>query len=968
MERLFPVVVRPLLDRVSPSGVRYLGAEVPEVLRRWGGQVGVPVGPAGRIPGDVLVADARSDVAAAVADGAPPRLLVLHDVEHGLVGTPDRRAQAVASAAVDAMGAGARVHVLPGLGGLVVAARPETIERLGDAWDALSLNDSLRALVRAVETTAEPATEGDVTAARRVIERQDRELAELRASIRRHDALERQVERLEDELERLKGRRSVRAVLRAASYARPLFRLRRGQVSVRDLLGDRSVGPPRVGRPRLRPHHEFASTDTGRFYDLLRPIVEAAQPAFVDRWARSEEALRADHGWADGVEPPLVSVIMPTHNRAHLIREAIDSVTDQTYTNWELLVCDDDSQDDTADVVSGVADDRIVYLHLARGGAAAARNAGLARAEGEFIAYLDTDNVWHPRFLEQLVRGLVDNPGRHAAYAKYLDVVIDDTGPRVKRFDELPFDYERLTQKNFIDLNSVVHRRVLYDRYGGFNEDLVRQQDWDLVLKYTFLRDPLYIDRFLALYRRNPAWGQITDVHAGDASTQPLIEASVASYYRDGLPRRSGTTPAARLSVLSWDICRNHFSKAFNVAEAVAADDPSRVQLLGFRFFDEPIFPPYADAMPAFETHFLDGAPFPAFDDALARTVAHVRGDVVYAVKPRLPSLGVALLANYHLGTPVVVECNDLESVVTSPAAGQRARTVKLDEVDPADPRLRDPYGELWTSIMEGLVPQVPLRATHNHVLDRHFGGGAFYMRNPKDDAHFDPDRYDRDAVRAELGIGLDERVLLFGGMVRKHKGVFRFAELLDWLGPEWSLLVVGSRETPDQVRLRERVGDRLRIIEPVDRNAMARVNLAADAVVLWLDPDVPASHYQMPYKLTDALAMRVPVVANPIGELADLGADGYLRLVPYGDDAALAAALDDLYVDAAGTRRMVDAGRRLYLRQFSYGAVRETMDLIVDAALGARGPLPVAEAFADFFARFRAAQPDGRTLMGRSS
>ena len=975
MPDVFAVVARPLLESLDPTSVRYVGSETPVALKRFCQHHAVSLDdrrtPGGH--GDALVLDAaigRDELTRHVrAMEDPPRLVVVLDAEQGLVGTPARRA----AASGDHVGRhvdGERVpHGVADGGGTVVVAPVAALEDLAPVWDELEMSPRVRQLVDALSADDPGHDGGDTDAMRRVIERQERQIAELRQQARREDALSRQVERLERELERIRTRRSVRAVLRAADMARPVFQLRRGQITFSELLG-RSAPRRRLdagpGRPRaLRTHHEFASTDTGRFYDLVRPVVETAGAAFVDPWATSEEALRAQPVDPGGDDAPLVSIVMPTYNRAHLIREAIDSVTDQTWLNWELLVCDDGSDDDTADVVQSLGDDRIVYLQLPRGGAAAARNAGLAQAHGDLIAYLDTDNLWHPRFLEVMVRALRDHPGRSMAYARYVDLVMGESGPEVKRFGELPFDYERLTQKNFVDLNSMVHRRVLYDRLGGFNEELVRQQDWDLVLKYAFLRDPLYVDRFLAVYRRNEAWGQITDVHADNTSTQPIIEASVASYYRDGLPWTPGASSEARLTVLSWDVCRNHFSKAYNVAEAVSRDDPGRAQLVGFRFFEEPIFPPYADADPRFETVFLDGAAFPGFDDAMARAVAQVRGDVVYAVKPRLPSLGVGLLANHHFGTPLVLEANDLESVVTTPGAGQEARTVDLNEVDPADPRLLDPYGALWTEVMEGLAPRVPLRATHNHVLDDQFGGGAFYVRNPKDDAWFDPDRYDRDAERAALGFEPDDRVLLFGGMVRKHKGVFQFAEVLERLGPSWKLLVVGSRETPDQQRLRERVGDRLRIIEPVDRNAMARVNLAADAVVLWLDPDVAASHYQMPYKLTDALAMRVPVLANPIGELADLGRDGYLRLVPFGDDDALVEALDDLFVDRPAARRMVDAGRRLYLRQFSYRAVRATMDLVADEALRRPGPLPVAEDFARFFARFRAAQPEGRDLRG---
>ncbi len=871
---------------------------------------------------------------------------------------------------------------LPVLDGLTYVASRDATEDLGPGWPSSGLDGPLGAMLATLERARHHDARHlanlrreleELTVSqqrdRRAVERLDREVAHLRREAREAAILRRQLEALQRDHDRLRDRRSVRAVLSLAEYARPLFQLRRGQLDWkprRQRPRLQTGSEHEVSRPRRTVHH-FQSTDVGTFYEWVRPLVESHREdiEFIDRWATSEEALRQRGPLSTPEDAPLVSVVMPTHNRAHLLREAISSVTDQTFVNWELLVCDDASEDDTGRVVAGFDDERIRHLRLPRGGAARARNAGLAEAHGELVAYLDSDNLWHPRFLEVMVGELERRPGRHSAYASYLDVVVDGTTVELKKAAALPFDYERLSRKNFVDLNSFVHRRELYDAFGGFNEELVRQQDWDLILRYTFLADPFHVDRLLALYRRNREWGQITDVHADDRRPTAIIEETIAALHRDGLPRRAGAPAPPRLTIVSWDICRNHFSKAYNLAEAM--EQPDRVELVGFRFFDDPIFPPYATASPRFEHRYLEGGELPGWSDQLARGVAAVHGDVVYAVKPRLPSLGLALLANRAFGTPVVLEMNDLESVVQRPEAGQAAEAVSLADADPADPRLLDPYGTLWTAIMEGLAPQVPWRATHNRNLDEHFGGGAFQMRNPKDDRRFDPDRYDREEVRRELGYGPDDRVLLFGGMVRRHKGVFRYAELLEHAGPEYRLLVVGSRETPDQRRFRDEVvGSRVRILDPLDRNEMARINLACDAVVLWLDPDVPASHYQMPYKLTDALAMRVPVLANPIGELADLGRAGYLRLVPFGDDAELVAALEDVVADHLATDRMVDAGRRLYLRQFSYRAVRSTVDLLLDAAGQRSGPLPVAEQFADFFARFRAAQPQGRVLPGR--
>src|SRR5690606_3446636 len=97
---------------------------------------------------------------------------------------------------------------------------------------------------------------------------------------------------------------------------------------------------------------------------------------------------------------PLVSVIMPAHNRAQTIEQAIQSVLDQIYPHFELIIIDDGSTDGTRGVLESFRDDRMIVLaNEICGGVSRARNLGLRRATGSIIAYLDSDNAWDPRYL-----------------------------------------------------------------------------------------------------------------------------------------------------------------------------------------------------------------------------------------------------------------------------------------------------------------------------------------------------------------------------------------------------------------------------------------------------------------------------------------------------------------------------------------------------------------------------------------
>lgn len=111
-------------------------------------------------------------------------------------------------------------------------------------------------------------------------------------------------------------------------------------------------------------------------------------------------------------QSPLVSIIIPTYNRAALIGETIESVRQQTCTSWELIVVDDGSTDNTPDLMQQLNDPRITYYRIEHsGGFGVVRNHGISKARGEFIAFLDSDDLWHPRKLSAQLSCLETEPG-----------------------------------------------------------------------------------------------------------------------------------------------------------------------------------------------------------------------------------------------------------------------------------------------------------------------------------------------------------------------------------------------------------------------------------------------------------------------------------------------------------------------------------------------------------------------------
>ncbi|RZJ74714.1 MAG: glycosyltransferase family 2 protein, partial [Brevundimonas sp.] len=159
---------------------------------------------------------------------------------------------------------------------------------------------------------------------------------------------------------------------------------------------------------------------------------------------------------------PLVSIIMPSFNRGFLIAEAIQSVLDQTWSNWELIVCDDGSTDKTPFVVERFVDPRIRYLRLEKTNGAIARNHGLRFARGRYIAFLDSDNLWHPLFLAASV-GRLHQSGAAWLYSGFLDNRMLGARFAEAELKNRPFDYQALLARNYIDLNAIVIDRAVYD-------------------------------------------------------------------------------------------------------------------------------------------------------------------------------------------------------------------------------------------------------------------------------------------------------------------------------------------------------------------------------------------------------------------------------------------------------------------------------------------------------------------------
>lgn len=194
-----------------------------------------------------------------------------------------------------------------------------------------------------------------------------------------------------------------------------------------------------------------------------------------------------------------VSIIMPTWNRAAVIGRAIDSVLRQNYKNYELIISDDGSTDDTEKIIKKnyAKEARIKYIKLSHSGVSRARNIGLKESTGHLIAYLDSDNMWLDNYLLLMVNSFVENPGVNTMYCglRVMDNVAKAYYTRLREYDR-----KSLLIRNYIDLNIFMHKRSHFDLFGGFDEQLPPLEDWELIIRYTQDAPPFLLNCCLANY------------------------------------------------------------------------------------------------------------------------------------------------------------------------------------------------------------------------------------------------------------------------------------------------------------------------------------------------------------------------------------------------------------------------------------------------------------------------------------
>jgi glycosyltransferase involved in cell wall biosynthesis len=200
------------------------------------------------------------------------------------------------------------------------------------------------------------------------------------------------------------------------------------------------------------------------------------------------------------LKKPKVSVIIPTHNRGEMLRRAIDSVLNQTYKDFELIVISDGCTDNTDEIVASYADPRIKFFsHEKSRGTSAARNTGIRASTGQYVAFLDDDDEWTPKKLELQMPIIENSPLEVGLVYTWMDYLFHGKSIAVHAPRLRGNVFENMLDKQALGgCPTIIIKHEVLDRVDGFNENLPRGNDADFIRRITKYYHVDYVPKILA--------------------------------------------------------------------------------------------------------------------------------------------------------------------------------------------------------------------------------------------------------------------------------------------------------------------------------------------------------------------------------------------------------------------------------------------------------------------------------------
>ncbi|MGB3694874.1 MAG: glycosyltransferase family 4 protein [Spirulinaceae cyanobacterium] len=329
-----------------------------------------------------------------------------------------------------------------------------------------------------------------------------------------------------------------------------------------------------------------------------------------------------------------------------------------------------------------------------------------------------------------------------------------------------------------------------------------------------------------------------------------------------------------KVSLLAPDLSGGGGTRAYLIAKVLQKLHYD-VEVIGF-LFGKSLYPLPPENL---EVKWVEGCDYPQLIGSIKNLQREINGEIIYAIKPRLTSFGMALLKSLGSSKPVILDIDDWEMSWFGgddwqyrPNPRQLARDLLKK-----NGALRNPEHPLYLSWMEKLIDKADRVTVNNKFLQYRYGGT--YLPSGKDTELFDPNKFDPQECRARYGLS-EFRVLMFPGTARPHKGLEDVLAAIEGLNqPDLKLVLVGGRDIGDGYVEKLMAGKEQYVMRlpqtPLDK--MPEVVAAADIVVVPQRESLTACA-QFPIKLTDGMAMAKPIISTTVGDIPEiLGNTGYL-------------------------------------------------------------------------------------------
>lgn len=651
----------------------------------------------------------------------------------------------------------------------------------------------------------------------------------------------------------------------------------------------------------------------------------------------------------------LTTVFLTIENTESEYLAALASVGQQTLANLDLtVVLEDPREDDTERIKQRLYpnwQNRFSSIDIIKKESISnfsnLREVLANRVTTPYVFFIDPLIRLYPNCLARCLEPLENNSDVIMS-SSYIEKVLDSPDKAFISRSSIGTDSEQHndqnTLRNIVRL-SLIHRERFLKATQELNwsktKDMTAQVFWKLCDEKGFYKINIPEILLKEFVKAEPARTSLNNI--ADAVTNSKSKMTVATHTLNKNKVNSSLyfsksdtgSQKPKIAVISWDLAHNPVGRAFLLADM--AKQIGDVELIGgiHPNYGKGLWPPLQNIditvrsfiVHSFESFIIDA-------HSLAKNNKY---DYVYVGKPRFPSLLLGFLIKHYSQCPLILDVDDHElsffkdsNISTFEELANHSKHADWKTL----------HSEIWTRFSENLIPHADMITVSNIALQERYGG--IIVRHARNEADFNPSTVDRYARRKEFGYCETDKVILFVGTPRPHKGIYQIAQAIEALNDSNIVLcIVGTiRDKRTSKEFEKYKNARIDFHEDQPWERLPEIVSIADLVCILQNPDSAISAYQIPAKLTDAIAMGIPVIVSNVPPLADLIESGCITSVE--NDAELEKAIESsLSAVQRNQDRSINPGRLHFLEEFSYSANIKRVKQSFDLAQTNRCPTP---------------------------